>query len=92
MDNPLHVVSIVYGATAFVVWCASVYYMFRVVTLRKPGTKVFWGDTRYNPFNVLFFSSKLTEAGLRARRRLFILASIFIGMVLMPVLFGAIMK
>jgi hypothetical protein len=75
----------VYVGIAFLVWCGIVYYMFRVVALRKPGVSI-WLDTLFNPFNLILMSSKLTEAGIKARRTLIILVMLFIGMVLLPAL------
>ena len=58
-----------------------VFYMFRIVTLRKPGVNIWW-DTLFNPFNLILMSSKLTESGLKARKRLIALVLIFIAMIL----------
>ena len=78
------VMGVAYFGIAFLVWCGIVYYMFRVVALRKPGVSI-WLDTLFNPFNLILMSSKLTEAGIKARRTLLILVLLFIGMVLFPI-------
>ncbi len=75
----------IYIAAAFLVWCASCYYMFRIVALRKPGIRI-WRDTSGNPFNLILMPSKLTKGGIEARRKLFICLIIFILMVLVPLL------
>jgi hypothetical protein len=76
---------VLYLGIAILVWCGSVYYMFRVVALRKPGMRI-WLDTFFNPFNLIPMSSKLTEAGIKARRTLIILVVVFTCMVLFPAL------
>jgi membrane associated rhomboid family serine protease len=75
-----------YVGIAFLVWCGVVYYMFRVVALRKPGVSI-WLDTFFNPFNLILMSSKLTEVGIKARRPLIILVVVFLCMALFPALF-----
>ena len=77
----------IYIGGIVIVWFAIGFYMFRVVYLRKPQVDI-WRDTLWNPFNLILMSSKLTEAGLRARRKLFALALIFIVMVVIPLVFG----
>ena len=54
-----------YIGIAFLVWFGAVYYMFRMVALRKPGVNI-WLDTFFNPFNLILMSSKLTEGGIKA--------------------------
>ena len=70
-----------------IIWLLIGFYMFRVVYLRKPQVDI-WRDTFWNPFNLILMTSKLTEAGLRARKKLFSLALIFILMVVIPLVFG----
>lgn len=78
---------ILYLGIAILVWCGIVYYMFRVVALRKPGVSISL-DTLFNPFKLILMSSKLTEAGIKARRTLIILVLVFTCMVLFPALLG----
>jgi acyl CoA:acetate/3-ketoacid CoA transferase len=85
MASLSQVLGTLYIGIAFLVWCGIVYYMFRVVALRKPGVSI-WLDTFFNPFNLILMSSKLTEAGIKARRTLIILFVVFICMVLFPAL------
>jgi hypothetical protein len=43
--------------------------MFLTVKYRKPEVPLFPHGMLYSPFNILFRPSKLTEKGLRARKR-----------------------
>ncbi len=86
MINFYGIVGKIYIGGAFLVWCASCYYLFRIVALRKPDVRL-WRDTAGNPFNLILMPSKLSKAGLEARRNLFICIIIFIFMVLFPLLF-----
>jgi hypothetical protein len=61
--------------------------MFRVIALRKPQVDI-WRDTLWNPFNLIPMSSKLTEDGLKARKKLFTLALTFILMALFALMIG----
>ncbi len=79
------------GIVGFVVWLGIVFYMFRIVSLRKPQVKM-WRDALWNPFNLILMSSKLTEAGFKARRRLFALVLTFIAMTLIPFLIGTLSR
>jgi len=81
----------VYGFATFIVWLGILFYMFRVVRLRKPGVSA-WRVTLWNPFNLILMSSKLTEAGLKARKRMFVLILIFVAMVLLPILGGTLLN
>jgi hypothetical protein len=85
MPSLSQIMGALYIGIAFLVWCGAVYYMLRVVALRKPGVNI-WLDTFFNPFNLILMSSKLTEAGIKARRSLIILVVIFTCMVLFPAL------
>jgi hypothetical protein len=78
-----------FGVVAFILWCAAVFcwasslfYMFRTVALRKTGVSL-WHGTGFNPFNLLLQPSKLSEAGLKARRRCFYSALGFFGCALL---------
>ncbi len=92
MENPIIIiVGFVYlGAAAFV-WCGIIYYMFRTVMLRKKGVDL-WRGTAYNPFNILLFSSKLTNKGLIARKKMLICFFVFIGMVLLPIMLSNLLR
>jgi hypothetical protein len=79
--------STIYIGCAVIIWIAIGFYMFRVVALRRPQVDM-WRDTFWNPFNLILMSSKLTQAGLRARKKLFFLALIFFLMVVIPLVFG----
>ena len=59
----------IYIGCAVIVWITIGFYMFRVVALRKPHVDM-WRDTLWNPFNLIWISSKLTKNGLKARTRL----------------------
>jgi len=81
----------IYIGILLIVWCAAMYYVFRVIALRKPGVRI-WRDTYLNPFHLLVMTSKLTEAGLKARRNCYICSIIFAIMVLIPVLLTHLLK
>lgn len=70
------------------VWAISVYYMFRVVVLRKDGINI-WRDTGGNPFNLVFMPYKLTPEGRKARKNLFIFTCLFIALVIIPLIFNS---
>ena len=78
---------IIYIGFAAIIWLLIAFYMFRVVALRKPQVDI-WRDTLWNPFNLILMSSKLTEDGLKARKKLFALTLTFILMVLLPLIVG----
>jgi hypothetical protein len=88
-----------FGVTAFmmlwgtgvVCWACALFFMIRTVALRKPGVSL-WHGTALNPFNLLLQPSKLSEAGLTARRRCFLSVLGFIGCVLLAMLIGAATK
>jgi hypothetical protein len=91
MKDHFGVYGIIYLGIAFVAWCGIIFWMFRVVALRKPGVRK-WKDTHYNPFNLIFMGPKLTDEGLKARRNLLICFFVFVFMVLVPLLFGSLLK
>ena len=74
---------IIYIGCAVIVWFLIAFYMFKVVILRKPHVDI-WRDTLWNPFNLILMTSKLTREGLKARKKLMVLALIFILMALLP--------
>lgn len=86
-ENIIWIFGIIYIGIALLLWCGAAYFMFRVVVLRKEGVNK-WRDTGGNPFNLIFMSSRLTEEGLTARKKLFIFGFTFILMVLIPLLLG----
>ena len=91
MIETVKIFGILYLFAAFIVWLGISLDMFRVVKLRKPGVSA-WRGTLWNPFNLILMSSKLTEAGLKARNRLFILVIIFVAMCLIPVVGGILFR
>jgi len=70
-----------YFFIALFVWLGIAFYMIRIIKLRKPGVNIWW-DTLFNPLHLILMGSKLTESGLRARKKLLLLVIIFIAMVL----------
>jgi hypothetical protein len=91
MKDYFGIYGIIYLGFAFLAWCGIIFWMFRVVALRKPGVRM-WRDTHGNPFNLIFMNSKLTHEGLKARRNLVICFIIFVFMVLVPLLFGSLLR
>jgi hypothetical protein len=91
MKDYFGIFGIIYFGIVFLAWCGIGFWMFRVVALRKPGVKM-WRDTYGNPFNLIFMNSKLTYAGLKARRNLLICFLLFIFMVLVPLVFGSLLR
>ena len=83
----IEVLGIIYIGFAVIIWILIAYYMFRVVALKKPQVDI-WRDTFWNPFNLILMDSKLTEGGLRARKKLFALVLTFFLMTLIALLIG----
>ncbi len=83
----IEIFRMIYMGCIVIVWLAMGFYMFRIVALRKPQVDM-WRDTLWNPFNLILMSSKLTQDGLRARKKLFALALTFILMTVIPLVFG----
>lgn len=54
------------GALGF--WVGYFYWAYRMIKGRKPGVSAFGQVVWWNPFNLCFRPSLLTEEGLRARR------------------------
>ena len=73
-----------------VAWLATVVYAIRVPFHAKSGSLHGW--FRFNPFNVVFFSDKLTAKGLLIRRRLLISAGCFLGFWALGALSGLALK
>ena len=71
-------------------WLATVVYLLRIPFNAKPGSLRGW--LKFNPFNVVFYSDKLTPIGLVLRRRLFISACCFLLFWSSAWLFGLIAK
>ena len=83
--NPLLAICLL-GALLF--WLGYFYSAYRMIKGRKPGVSAFAGSVLWNPFNLCFRPSLLTDEGLRARRWFFIctvgfpaciLAGLFVG-------------
>jgi hypothetical protein len=84
------------GLLFFCLWCAAafcwasaLFFMFQTVAMRKPGVSL-WHGTALNPFNLLLQPAKLSDAGLRARKRCFFSALGFIGCCLLGMLVGVV--
>lgn len=73
-----------------VAWFAMITYAIRVPFHAKSGSLHGW--FRLNPFNVVFFSDKLTAKGLLMRRRLLISAGCFLGFWALGALSGLVLK
>lgn len=73
-----------------VAWLATVVYAIRVPFHAKSGSLHGW--FRANPFNVVFYSDKLTPKGLVLRRRLLLSVGCFVGSLAVGVLAGLILK
>jgi len=81
----IEIYGLFYSSILLFVWVGIVYCLFRVISLRKPGVRI-WRDTLFNPFNLIWMRSKLTPAGLQERKFLFILLLIFFAMAVLPLL------
>ena len=90
LEDIISLLGYIYIGVALLLWVGVLLFMFRVVALRKDGVNK-WRDTGGNPFNLIFMSSKLTQKGLLARRKLSSCILGFILMVIMPFLFRAMM-
>jgi hypothetical protein len=60
------------GIMALVFWCGYFYSAWRMICGRKEGVSLFGRQVLWNPFNICFRPSLLTDAGLQARRWFFI--------------------
>ena len=70
-DHPVLVLSAVRWLLligALVSWIGYFYWARRMVQGRKDGVATFDRRLAYNPFNICFRPSLLTDSGLRARR------------------------
>lgn len=68
--------AILYFIVLIIIWSVCVYSMVKIVKNRKQHIHL-WLDTFFNPFNLVFMSSKLNEQGIKHQKRLFIFAIIF---------------
>ena len=60
------------GVAAFVFWLGYFYSAWRMIRGRKDGVSAFGRQVLWNPFNICFRPSLLTDAGLRARSWFFV--------------------
>jgi len=70
-----HVITVAQGAlgiAALTFWFGYFYSAWRMIRGRKEGVGLFGRAVLWNPFNICFRPSLLTEAGLLARRWFFI--------------------
>ena len=59
-------------AAALGLWLGYFYWAYRMIKGRKDGVRVFGRAVLWNPFNICFRPSLLTEDGLRARKWFFV--------------------
>ncbi len=53
-------------------WIGYFYWAFRMIRGRKEGVRPFSRELMWNPFNICFHPSLLTQEGLRARKWFFV--------------------
>jgi len=75
-SNVIFILAILYFLMLIAIWVSLAFLMVKVISLRKPNVHL-WFDTFFNPFNLVFMSSKLTNEGLKVRNKMFVLAAIF---------------
>jgi hypothetical protein len=63
---------IAFGAAALVFWLGYFYSAWRMIRGRKQGLSAFGREVLWNPFNICFRPSLLTDEGLRARKWFFV--------------------
>jgi hypothetical protein len=69
----------------------AVYNMFRAALNRKPGVP-FFPSAFESPFNILFVPSDLTPAGLRYRRRTFACVLLCLGVAVLMLALGTLVR
>jgi hypothetical protein len=74
------------GAMGF--WLGYFYWAYRMIKGRKEGIPAFGRALLWNPFNICFRPSLLTEEGLRARKRFFVCLLGFPLCILLALLIG----
>lgn len=89
MAGPVSTFMFAWAVVAVACWAATIFYKFRTVLLRKPGTSL-WQGTGGNPFNLLLQPDKLTDAGLTARKRCFYSVCGFVAVFLIAFAVGLI--
>ena len=62
----------VFLAAALPFWVGYFYWAYQMIRGRKEGVRAFGRELGWNPFNICFRPSLLTEEGLRARRWFFV--------------------
>ena len=68
----MNVVVLICFAAALGFWSGYFYWAYRMIKGRKEGVRPFGRALLWNPFNICFRPSLLTEEGLRARKRFFL--------------------
>jgi hypothetical protein len=63
---------VICAAAAFGFWIGYFYWAYRMIRGRKADVAAFDRRLGWNPFNLCFRPSLLTETGLRARRWVFV--------------------
>ncbi len=83
--SPVFVICLA-GALAF--WVGYFYWVLRMFRGRRDGVRLFSREVLWNPFNICFRPSLLTEDGLRARKWFFVCSVGFPLCVLAALLIG----
>ena len=75
-------------AVALGFWVGYFYWAYQMITGRKEDVPKFGRALLWNPFNICFRPSLLTQEGLRARKRFFLCLVAFPLCILLALLLG----
>ena len=67
-----------YCVTA-IAWATAVYYLFKTITNRQPGVRLWNAALGYIPLNIVFRPDILTDRGRLCRRRFGVSLLVFVG-------------
>ncbi len=68
----MNLLTIICFAAALLFWLGYFCWAYRMIRGRKEGARAFGREVIWNPFNICFRPSLLTEEGLRARKWFFV--------------------
>lgn len=77
-------------AVGLLAWFAMLLFALRMVHQARPGVGVWTSRTRWNPFNLLWMPSLLTDDGRSSRRKCLRAVTIFFASVGLGLIFGLI--
>jgi hypothetical protein len=87
--NPVFAVCL---AGALALWVGYFYWALRMIRGRKDGVRLFAREVLWNPFNICFRPSLLTDEGLRARKWFFVCSVGFLLCTIAALLVGPLLR